>query len=101
MQPIEFKQSNVTYAKDQPEYLPLPAYIDRDDPQGRVISCWKLTWRERFKIFFSGRMFLSQMTFKQALQPQLPEIDSPFVDPAEHKSSRPDVPPPPPKKAVG
>jgi len=48
MKPIKFKQSNITFAKDQPEYLPLPAFKD-DGPDGLIISCWKLTISEPWR----------------------------------------------------
>lgn len=41
MIPIEFPEQNCVYAKDQPEYLPLPVH---KTPDGMVISCWALTW---------------------------------------------------------
>lgn len=90
MKPIQFPEANVTFAKDQPEYLPLPAYRDHHDPSGTVISCWKLSWRERIKALVFGRLYLSQMTFHEALQPQLPAIDSPFV-PASLTPARDDA----------
>ncbi len=34
MKPIEFEEQNCIYAKDQPEYLPLPAHKTED---GRVM----------------------------------------------------------------
>lgn len=76
MKPIPFKEQNVVFAKDQPEYLPLPAHNTSD---GTVISCWRLSLWERIKVLWTGRLWLSQMTFGQALQPQLPDVDSPFV----------------------
>jgi hypothetical protein len=45
MKPTEFLEQNCVYAKDQPEYLPLPVHRTED---GMVISCWALTWRGRF-----------------------------------------------------
>ncbi len=68
MKPIEFKEQNVTYAKDQPEYQPLPAFKS-DTPQGEVISCWKLTIRERLILLFTGRLWVSLMTFNRPLTP--------------------------------
>lgn len=76
MIPVTFPEVNVTFAKDQPEYLPLPAHRTED---GQVISCWKLSWRERITIACGGRIWLRQLTFNQALQPQLPSVESPFV----------------------
>ena len=75
MIPIDFPEKNCVYAKDQPEYLPLPVFKEED---GRVWSCWKLTLRERIKIFFTKKLWLSNLTFNQPLQPLLPMVDSPF-----------------------
>lgn len=75
MKPIKFKGVNVTFAENQPEYLQLPAH---KSPTGEVISLWKLGWRERFKIFFTGKLWLRVETFNNNLQPQLPQVDSPL-----------------------
>lgn len=101
MEPIKFKQANITFAENQEQYLPLPAYRDPNDPAGRVISCWGFSWWERFKILFTGKMFLTSLTFHQSLQPLLPEVDSPFIEAENQAAGRPDNPPAPPKKAVG
>ena len=77
MKPIEFKGCNVVFAKDQPEYLPLPAHKSQD-PEGIVTTCWKLTWRERFLILITGQFFFQQMTFNNNLQPQKPSVRSPL-----------------------
>ncbi len=69
MTPISFKHSNTVYAKDQPEYLPLPAHKSVD---GIVTSCCKLSFKERLRVLFIGRLFISNMTFNLPLQPQLP-----------------------------
>ena len=76
MKPVDFPESNVVFAKDQPEYLPLPAYTSG----GRVVSCWHLSWRERFKLLFTGRVWLLVLTFGSPLQPQRVEADSPFEE---------------------
>ncbi len=77
MSPQKFEQQNVTFAENQPEYLPLPAHRSED---GTVISCWKLTLRERIKILFTGKLWFICLTFNQPLQPQLPSVDVPFVN---------------------
>lgn len=78
--PIKFEGHNIVYAEDQPEYLPLPAYRD-DDNEGSVISCWQLSWRERFKILWTGQFWFTQWTFHSPLQPQLPSVDRPITIP--------------------
>ncbi len=78
MKPVEFEQQNIVIAKDQPEYLPLPAHVV-DEPERRVISCWQLTFWERVRLLFTGRIWFTQMTFGHPLQPQLPQVRSPFM----------------------
>jgi hypothetical protein len=76
MKPIAFKQANVVYAKDQPEYLQLPAH--RTD-QGVVTCCWQLTLWETIKVSFTGRVWISMLTFNGPLQPLRPTINNPFT----------------------
>ena len=54
MKPIEFKEQTHIIAKDQPEYLPLPAHINLEDPYGTMTFCWKLSWKEKIKLLFKG-----------------------------------------------
>lgn len=68
MKPTKFKEQNCTFAENQPEYLPLPAH-KVDSPQGEVISCWKLSFRERIKILFTGEMWVCLMMFGKPLTP--------------------------------
>ncbi len=75
MKPIEFPEQTQIWAENQPPYLPLPAYTN----DAETISCWALTWRERLKMVFTGRLWLRQMNFGEALQPQAPTADCPFV----------------------
>lgn len=74
MRPIEFAGHNLVFAKDQPEYQPLPAHRA---PDGTVITCWQLSWRERLRVLVTGRIYFSQLTFGQPLQPQLPSVSVP------------------------
>lgn len=76
MKPIAFKEQNCVYAENQPEYLPLPAR----KTDGQVISCWGLTLRERLKVLLTGRVWYSVLTFGKPLQPQHPQVDSPFCE---------------------
>lgn len=68
MKPIEFKEQNVIFAKDQPEYQPLPAFRN-DEGMGDVISCWKLSFKERLKVLFTGKIWQSQAMFGKPLTP--------------------------------
>ena len=66
MKPIETKITNTIYAKNQPEYLPLPVYREKN---GTVTSCWKLSFIERIKILFTGKLRVKVLTFNKPLQP--------------------------------
>ena len=58
-------------AKDQPEYTPLPvAHIRYTDGVRSMISCYRLTWRDRLRILITGKVWWGQLTFGQPLQPQ-------------------------------
>jgi len=70
MKPVEFKHQNVVFAKDQPEYQPLPA-LKLDTPQGEVVSCWKMTWKEKLKFLITGKIWVTLMSFNKPLTPSL------------------------------
>ena len=63
------------YAKGQPQYLPLPAL---HTPQGDgVVTRWRLTWRERLRILWTGNLYLEIRTFGLPLQPLKPSTTEP------------------------
>lgn len=70
MKPIKFPEHNVVYAENQEEYIPLPAF-KADTPEGEVVSCWKLSFRERLRILFTGKLWVMIMTFNNPLTPSL------------------------------
>ena len=85
MNPIGFPEQTIVWAENQPPYLPLPAYTDERE----TISLWSLSWRERLKVLFTGRLWLRQLNFGRALQPQALTVDCPFVRRAPPSGSRP------------
>jgi len=66
----------VVYAKDQPEYQPLPAWKSED---GTVLTRWRLTWRERLRLLFTGDLYVFLSTFNKPLQPILIQTERPEV----------------------
>lgn len=70
MKPVEFPEQNTVYAKDQPEYIPLPAFKD-NGPEGAVISCWQLSFKERIRLLFTGKLWVSLWSFHKPLTPSL------------------------------
>jgi len=77
MKIIEFKECNTVYAKDQPQYLPLPAHKTKD---GVVTSCWGFNLKERLVVLFTGRVFLQTLTFNNPLQPLKMSVTNPISD---------------------
>jgi len=77
MKPITFKEQNVTFAKDQPQYLPLPAYKVPNDINGHLVCYWRLTFLERLQLIFTGKIWHSVLTFNASLQPQSLSVEKP------------------------
>lgn len=80
MKPIEFPEQNVIFAKDQPEYQPLPAHKDE---LGIVTTCWELSPEERQILISNGKIYLQLMTFNQPLQPVSLHVLNPIEQPEE------------------
>lgn len=74
---IEFPEQTLVIAKNQPQYRPLPAYQYPNDPEGKIVCCWKLSLRDRLKLLFTGKLWHTVMTFNKPLQPQLIVVDKP------------------------
>jgi len=83
MDPIEFPEQNTVWKPSQQTHRPLPAYVD----VMQTISLWRLSWRERLQVFWSGRLWLRQCNYGEPLQPQLIQVESPFVRPLFHSGA--------------
>jgi len=71
MKPINFKEANTIFAKNQPQYKSLPAWRTSEDcKDGQVISCWKMNFIERLKVLFTGKIYVCLLTFHKPIQPQ-------------------------------
>jgi hypothetical protein len=77
----DFPEVNTTIAKNQPEYLPIPAYRYKGDDRGRIVFCWKPSWRERFELLFGGVLWHHVLTFNHPLQPQMLTTVKPEMPP--------------------
>ncbi len=75
MKVVKLKECNVTYAENQPEYLPLSAHKAID---GQVTSCWGLSFLERLKVALTGRIYIQVLTFNQPLQPLKMVVSNPL-----------------------
>ncbi|PYS52437.1 MAG: hypothetical protein DMF68_01630 [Acidobacteria bacterium] len=64
----------VIYAKDQPEYQPLPAVRNAE---GIILTRWELSESEKRQIVEQGYIYLMVMTFNNPLQPVLLSTEVP------------------------
>lgn len=74
MKPTSFKHQNIVIAKDQPPYTPLPA-LRLNTANGEVISCWKMSFKERVMVLFTGRVWFSLMSFNKPLTPSFMSVN--------------------------
>ena len=68
----------VIFAKDQPQYRPLPA-LRAMASDGRVVTRWRPTLGERIQVLVGADVWLQQLTFGHPLQAILPTIGRPAV----------------------
>ena len=76
MTPVEPKTLHddaviVVFAKDQPEYTPLPAAVD---PAGVVLTEWEFSAEDLATLINGGRLRLWLYTFNHPLQPISVEV---------------------------
>ena len=62
MKAIEFKNQTHKLAETQDQYITLPI-LQIPGKEGEVISCWKLSFKERIKLLFTGILWHNQFTF--------------------------------------
>lgn len=65
-----FGGHEMTIAKDQPPYLPLPARVD----ESTVITTWELTAVERAALLGGAKLVVQITTFGDPLQPFMPYV---------------------------
>lgn len=65
MKPIKFSGQNTIVAKEQEQYIPLPAFIDNQ----KVVTCWQLDEEDLKTVNRDGVIYLRNLTFGQPLQP--------------------------------
>jgi D-serine dehydratase len=68
MKILDFKESNCVYAENQPQYLPLPC-LKSGGVDGIVTFCMGLSFIERLRVLFTGKIWCNLMTFNKPLTP--------------------------------
>jgi hypothetical protein len=67
-------EKETVYAKDQPQYLPLPSHRT---PDGIVLSRWELADEELQTVIRTRSVYLALHTFNGPLQPIVMGVDPP------------------------
>lgn len=67
--PVKFEGHNLVIAEDQPEYLPLPAHLDQEDPHMAFTTCWELSAEELEEVKKTGKVYVQFWTFGKGVQP--------------------------------
>ncbi len=80
MRPVVFQEANGTLGGGpgavfgtEDEVVGLPVHRSGD----QVISCWRLTWRERFRLILGGHVWLHILT-SRTHPPVVVTAESPF-----------------------
>lgn len=66
--PVIAGAPEIVIAKDQPEYIPLPAIV-LDGPERKIVTRWELDDEDRARLAAGGSVYLSVWTFGAHLQP--------------------------------
>lgn len=78
MEPIDFKQSNMTLTAPgaMPNCEDLQVYTDGK----QCVSCWKMSFKERIKVLFTGRVWLGVIGHRTQ-PPVWVDANKPFIEP--------------------
>lgn len=78
MEAQDFEESNVVFAKDQPQYNPLHAFLNQKT--GSATFKFKLSEEEVKQVEETGEIYLTVLTFGKPLQPIHGSCLNPFKD---------------------
>jgi|ERR1044072_1026225 hypothetical protein len=88
MKAIDFPQQNEVIAKDQPEYIPLPAFLNiqqvrfNDGTEGPAVidltCCFQLSPEEVAQVIATGKIWYTQVVNNQSMQPIHMSVVNPF-----------------------
>ena len=73
--PDKFGEANTTFAEGQDEYSTLKGYREEGDQYGTAVFKWKLSFRQRLAVLFTGAIWHGVLTFNKPLQPISLSVD--------------------------
>jgi len=70
MKAKQFKEANVVFAKEDPVYGPIPAYMDMSPAGSKdVVLCYGLSFMERLLVLVTGKVWVTFTTYDGNLNP--------------------------------
>lgn len=85
MKPIFFSGANCIVAEHN-QHFRMPARSAHGGC-GVVISCWQLTFKDRLRLLFTGKLWVQSLTFGHPHQPLLLTSQRPFPVPTNPQPS--------------
>ena len=79
MRSVIFEQANIAMGENQEEYETLYSFVDPNDPEGKVVSCFELNKEEIEEIVKTGKLWFIQTTFQSRYNPILISTENPFI----------------------
>lgn len=77
MKLIEFPEQTIVIAKDQPQYLPMPAHVDQTSDHCQTTLCWELTDEEIQTLIQTKKIWQQIWTFHRKMHPQRLSVEKP------------------------
>lgn len=71
MKHVDFKEANTKLGSDGVKVL--PAYVD--EANHLVVTCWRMSFWERVKALFLGRVWVCSIADKKSVQRSVPSMD--------------------------
>lgn len=78
MKSKSFEQQNAIFGAKQPQYSPLPAFMD--EAEGTATFCFELDEKEREQIASTNEIYLTVLTHNKELQPIGSSLLNPFAE---------------------
>lgn len=67
MKPVTFPESNITLAKNQPQYLPLPIQLNNDAPGMPAWAKYEMSEPEKAVFNRTNHLYIQQLTFSEPI----------------------------------
>ncbi len=77
MTPRKFEEANIFYPAVSGVYEECHAHNSMD---GTITISWKLTWKEKFRLLFTGVIWHQILVYKMQMQPQRLTTEKPTMN---------------------